>query len=410
MAKTKSTAAPADKRTPKVRIARPAQRPYQIRYTDPHTGKESRYSVGSRSERDAARLKREIEAKLLLGLQVKPRQRVTGPEMLWSDFRESYSQLQLSTLRPRGAESAESRLDIAERILNPRRLSDIANGEALHRLQSDLLAGVQGRYNRPRSPHTVKAYIRAVLAALNWACLQGWLPSVPRVQQVKVSRIKHMKGRPITTEEFERMLDKTADVVGEQAADSWRFILRGCWASALRIEEAMNASWDIEGTIRPVWQSGRLPVLFIPAELQKNDTEESIPLLPWFEELLAEVRPADRQGWIFNPPSLQQKYNRPVRQARPRADWVAKVISRIGKRAGVVVDPGNQKTGKPAKFASAHDLRRSCSERLLDAGVPPLEISRVLRHASWETTRRHYAPGDVQKAAGVLRQALCGAG
>ena len=58
MANAKSTAAPADKRTPKVRIARPAKRPYQIRYTDPHTGKESRYSVGSRSERDAARLKR----------------------------------------------------------------------------------------------------------------------------------------------------------------------------------------------------------------------------------------------------------------------------------------------------------------------------------------------------------------
>ena len=97
-----------------------------------------------------------------------------------------------------------------------------------------------------------------------------------------------------------------------------------------------------------------------------------------------------------------------MRTARPRADWVAKVISRIGKKAGVVVDPGNPKTSKPAKFASAHDLRRSCSERLLDAGVPPLEISRVLRHASWETTRRHYAPSDVKKAAGVLRQTLCG--
>ena len=156
MAKTKSTAAPAETRTPKVRIARPAKRPFQIRYRDPETGKESRYSVGSRSERDAARLKREIEAKLLLGLQVKPRQRVTGPEMLWSDFRESYSQLQLSTLRPRGAESAESRLDIAERILNPRRLSDIANGETLHYLQSELLSGVASRFGRPRSPHTVK--------------------------------------------------------------------------------------------------------------------------------------------------------------------------------------------------------------------------------------------------------------
>jgi hypothetical protein len=27
----------------------------------------------------------------------------------------------------------------------------------------------------------------------------------------------------------------------------------------------------------------------------------------------------------------------------------------------------------------------------------------LFRHASWETTRRHYAPGDVQKDAGIKR-------
>jgi len=29
-----------------------------------------------------------------------------------------------------------------------------------------------------------------------------------------------------------------------------------------------------------------------------------------------------------------------------------------------------------------------------------------MRHASWETTRKHYAPGDVQQDAAVLRAAL----
>ena len=43
---------------------------------------------------------------------------------------------------------------------------------------------------------------------------------------------------------------------------------------------------------------------------------------------------------------------------------------------------------------------------MLDAGVPPLVISRVLRHASFETTRRHYAAGNVQKDAGLLRELL----
>ena len=81
------------------------------------------------------------------------------------------------------------------------------------------------------------------------------------------------------------------------------------------------------------------------------------------------------------------------------------MISRIGKRAKVVVTPAKGEV--PAKFASAHDLRRSLAERLYDAGVPEREVSRVMRHADAQTTRRHYAPGNVQKAAGKTGQPNC---
>jgi integrase len=66
-------------------------------------------------------------------------------------------------------------------------------------------------------------------------------------------------------------------------------------------------------------------------------------------------------------------------------------------------------TGVP-KFASAHDLRRSCAERLVSAGIPEREVSRILRHASVETTRRHYAPGTVQESARIIRERLAGDG
>ena len=82
------------------------------------------------------------------------------------------------------------------------------------------------------------------------------------------------------------------------------------------------------------------------------------------------------------------------------------MIAQIGKAAGIEVEPADERTGRPTKFATAHDLRRSCGERLREAGVPPLVICRVMRHSSWETTRKHYAPGNVQSDAEVLRSVL----
>jgi integrase len=215
-----------------------------------------------------------------------------------------------------------------------------------------------------------------------------------------------MKGRPITKVEFQKMLNCTEAEVGAEAAESWKFILWGLWESALRIDELMHVFWDEPGTIRPKWIEGKVPVLEIPAPMQKNDTEEDIPLLPAFEKLLMQIPNKDRTGWVFDPLSLQLKLGRKVRHQRPDAEWVGKVISRIVQRAKAEVAPANPITGVEIKFASAHDLRRSCGDRLRNAGVPPLVICRVMRHSSRETTRRRYAPGDVQKDAEQLLKHL----
>jgi integrase len=140
--------------------------------------------------------------------------------------------------------------------------------------------------------------------------------------------------------------------------------------------------------------------------MQKNNTEEEIPLLPWFETVLLETPEDRRTGWVFNPQSLQGKCNRPVTIDRVNVDWVGRVISKIGKKAGVKVDDGDERTKRPPKFASAHDLRRSCADRLEAAEVPEKIICRVLRHASYVTTRKHYSPGNVQREAGMLRKIL----
>jgi integrase len=395
---------PKSKRPPKVRIAHPKGRPIQLRYRCPVEQREIRLSTNTHDPNEAERQKKELEAKLLLG--IKPAHRRAperGPNMSWEEFRDAYTTMQLATVRSKSAADAESRLEIAERILKPRTLADVANGEALARLQCGLLAGEQGKYNRPRSPHTVKGCIKSVLAALNWARGLGWLESVPTVQIIKTSKMRRMKGRPITAEEFAAVLEAVPGVVGEKAAQSWLYLLRGLWSSGLRIDELMHVSWDMPHMIVPTWPKGGLPVLTIPADMQKNDTEQDIPLLPWFENVLLETPECNRTGWAFEPISLQTRLGRRVRHKRLTAKWVGKVISSIGKAAGVVVTPPNKSKGTPAKYASAHDLRRSCAQRLLEAGVPPTEIACLLRHASWETTRKHYAPGETQKSAERIR-------
>lgn len=391
------------KRPPKVRIARPAGRAIQLRYTDPETKREVRISTDTTDEAAALEQKQKLEAKLLLGIDARPKRRAGGPSMSWEDFRQRYSELHLSGLRVKSAVDAESRLNIAERILKPRTLADVANSEALHDLQQRLLAGDESDRGA-RSRVTARNYIVTVLAALNWAKSMEWLAAVPKVRKLKIAKLRQMKGRPITGEEFDRMLAKVKEKVGDEAEASWKYLLRGAWESALRLDELMHLHWSDERYIVPQWKRGALPVLAIPAAMQKNDTEESIPLLPGFEALLLETPEPQRFGWVFNPISLQSNVGRRARQQRPLATWVGEVISRIGEAAGIVVR-ASAGDGRP-KFASAHDLRRSCAERLIAAGVPEREVSRVLRHASIETTRRHYAPGTVQQSAGIIRNAL----
>lgn len=128
--------------------------------------------------------------------------------------------------------------------------------------------------------------------------------------------------------------------------------------------------------------------------------------LPGFESLLLETPELNRTGWVFQPEPLQRQTGGTYRTDHPTAEWVGRVNCRMGKIAEIVDSKGDNKRGKAEKFVSAHDLRCSCGNRLRDAGVPPRVISRIMRHSSFETIQRHYAPGTVQKDAETLSQLL----
>ena len=65
-------------------------------------------------------------------------------------------------------------------------------------------------------------------AAMRWANREGLLTVLPKFTMPKrVKGAKAMRGRAITLEEFERMIEATPKVVENAAAESWKFYLRG---------------------------------------------------------------------------------------------------------------------------------------------------------------------------------------
>ena len=117
MADAKSTAAHTNGGTPKVRLSQVSGRLIQMWYICPETGKKVRQSTGTQNRAEAEELCADWQAKLRLGLTPVPRSKLPGDHMPWAEFRWEYTHARLSTLKAESAVHAESRLDLAERII-----------------------------------------------------------------------------------------------------------------------------------------------------------------------------------------------------------------------------------------------------------------------------------------------------
>ena len=306
---------------------------------------------------------------------------------LWKDFRVRYEAEVVPGLAPRTGEKIASVFDRFEAEINPRRLWD-ADEKRLSAFVSKLRKGDGDR--RKLAESTIAGHLAHLKAALNWAKLQKLVahpPGFPRIKRAKMSKgAKVMRGRPITTEEFERMLGKVEDVVGQAAADRWTFFLRGLWASGLRLTESLELYWDQEDKLHPVL-TGKFPMLRIPADLEKGNKERLLPMAPEFAELLNGVPEAERSGPVFK---LERADSKP---GRPAVDRVSKTVSSIGEKAKVRVDV--------KKTASAHDLRRAFGERWA-ARLMPAQLMELMRHETIETTLSYYVGRNAERTAAIL--------
>jgi integrase len=313
--------------------------------------------------------------------------------MSWEEFVEFIEANHLTTMAIRSAESYVSTLTVFKSLCGPERLADITTAKVTYfrtKLQQ------QGR-----KPATIAKHLRTLAAILNWAKEQGILSVVPKCNMPKgwKGSQRAMKGRPITLEEFERMLGKVASVVdpGNPTSDKvegWTFYLRCLWESGLRLTESLTLTWDERHDAISVDLSGRRPMLRIPAAVEKGKRNRVLPMTPELAAELAKVPPALRRGRVFK--SIHQHHVN-----------VSQVVSDIGKAAGVIVTPAVGTKGEPGykapKYASAHDLRRSFGTRL--SRKPNMSVARLkalMRHADIATTMNYYVEEQSEELADAL--------
>jgi integrase len=371
------------------------------RYKNPLTGKYETRSTGTRKKKEAERFAAKWESELQDGRYKAP------SKVSWAEFRIRYEDEVLPGRAVKTGEKVAATFNAVERIVNPAKLATM-NAERISYLQSKLR-------EEGLAESTIKGHMAHLKAALRWAADIGLIAQAPKILMPK--RTGAMKGRPITAEEFERMLDKVpAGLVGLSAfdgkqmaalkrermknlapetLDSWRFLLRGLWWSGLRLGEALALDWNDDLHLC-VDFDGRRPMFRIQAHAQKSHKAETLPMAPEFAEFLTNVSEGERETSVFNP-----KTRRP-RKGGMRLDTVSKVISAIGKAAGVKV--AESAKGK-VKFASAHDLRRAFGFRWSNR-IMPAQLQQLMRHEQISTTMEFYVGRNADATADVLWDAV----
>jgi len=369
-------------------LKRANRKHYFMQYRDPTTGDKVTRSTGTTKKRDAERAAAKWEAEILAG---KDKRR---GRMSWDEFRERYNNEVLSSLADRTTEKVDSVFNVFERLAAPVNLAAIT---------SDLLSQYQQRLRgKGRAETTIKGHLAHIAAALSWAVDQQFLNEIPRIKKPKrAKKAKVMKGRPITLEEFERMLANVAKIVtSDHMKDdrkpsiiaSWTFYLRGLWLSGLRLEESTRLHWADRSELCVVDLDKPHPMLYVKAEAEKGNEDRILPMAPEFAEFLRAVPPGKRNGFVFNPLPRRARYGERLTPHR-----VGIVVSDIGEAACVKVD----ETGGKVKFASAHDLRRSFGERWARK-VMPAVLQELMRHDSIQTTMRYYVGRNAKATAAIL--------
>ena len=344
-------------RRARVRVARYKDRPHGLRWSaDGHSGE---ISSG-----ELLYTKALVAAGLLLAELERGVLPTDGPtSTCWAVFRRMYEDQGLSQLSEASQGQWRTAVNWVEKILDPKSLHDF-DKQSIRKLRDLLLA-------EGLSPASVRSYLATLRAGLAWACDEADLiDDVPRFKMPKTVGTSNMRSRPITLEEFERILS-VVPKVRKHDADDWTRFLKGLWLSGLRVDELRRLSWEPSAKLCVVTHT-EYPLVRILLGGQKAKREEFAPITKAFWDLISE---GEGTGYVL---PLRGRKGQMIRS------HVIRVIAEIGRRAGVVTDATKGKT------ATSHDIGKRAYITRMDGTLTGPELQKAARHASIETTMSYY--------------------
>lgn len=358
-------------------IHRDNRRFLEAQWEDPVTGMKKTRSTGTTVRREAERFAARLEARLNGG------ERIDAGKITWDSLWRRYKEEVLPGLAQRTRNKTGTAVNALTRLINPNRAASLTS-EVLLTFSTKLR-------DEEKSTYSIRGYLGEIRKILRWGERLGLIGAAPVVEMPKA--IGGMKGRPITGEEFDRMIAKIPVVCGTEGVESWERLLNGLWLSGLRLSEALALHWTDDRNLC-VELTGKYPMLRIQAHAQKSRRFELLPITSDFAGFLKEIPEQDRHGFVFNPRPFRTPFDQ-----RPLPDWVGKIISRIGEKAKVKV--GENKT------ASAHDLRRAFGARWA-IHVMPAVLQALMRHRSISTTMQFYVGKNAEAMAEAAWRAALG--
>jgi integrase len=310
-------------------------RPFlKLEWVDPETNRRRSKSARTADPREAEKLRADLEYELNNGIHRDP------SKMLWETFRGLYEDEKLAGAREATRKKAGYVFDAFEQHARPNTLGQVTE-RTLSRYTTSLReAGYKAA--------TIQGHLAYLRAALRWAADQRFILVAPKVVMPKAPKKNNI--RKITAEEFERLMEKTPD-------QAWRTFIATAWYTGMRRNEMLDLTWDDPERPHVSFADNRIR---IPAEYNKSDADQWLPIHPQLVEILKAL-PGERRGRLFR---LSES---------PRE--VSRKFGKLAKSLGLKI--------------TLHDLRRSFGSRYA-AVVPAPVLQRLMRHADIKTTLNFY--------------------